>query len=169
MNIIVYNSIKILCLILQLRSKESACRAGDTVIPGQVEVKVKVAQACPTFSDPMGYSLWNSLGQNTGVSSLSLLQGISQPRNRTQVSHIAAGFFTSWVTREAVQETRVQFLGWEDLLEKGIATHSSILAWRIPQTEEPGRLQSIGLQRVRHDWATNTFTFIATIKPKNWT
>ena len=95
MNIIVYNSIKILCLILQLRSKESACRAGDTVIPGQVEVKVKVAQACPTFSDPMGYSLWNSLGQNTGVSSLSLLQGISQPRNQTQVSHIAAGFFTS--------------------------------------------------------------------------
>ena len=43
-------------------------------------------------------------------------------------------------------------------LEKGMATHSSILAWRIPWTEEPGRLQSMGSQRVRHDWATSTFT-----------
>ena len=50
-----------------------------------------------------------------------------------------------------MQETQVQSLGQEDPLEKGIATHSSILAWRIPQTEEPGGLQSIGLQRVRHD------------------
>ena len=47
-----------------------------------------------------------------------------------------------------LQETRVQFLGQEDLLEKGIATHSSILVWRIPWTEEPGGLQSMGLQRV---------------------
>ena len=46
----------------------------------------------------------------------------------------------------AMQETRVQFLGWEDPLEKEMATHSSILAWRIPQTEEPGRLQSMGSQ-----------------------
>ena len=56
----------------------------------------------------------------------------------------------------AVQETRVQSSSWEDLLEKGMATHSSILAWRIPRTKEPGGLQSIGLQRVRRDWATNT-------------
>ena len=48
-------------------------------------------------------------------------------------------------------ETQVQSLGWEDLLEKEMATHSSILAWRTPRTEEPGRLQSMGLQRVRHD------------------
>ena len=51
----------------------------------------------------------------------------------------------------AMQETRVQFLGWEDLLEKEIATYSSILAWKIPWMEEPGRLQSMGLQRVGHD------------------
>ena len=50
-----------------------------------------------------------------------------------------------------MQETRVQSLGQEDPLEKGMATHSSIPAWRIPQTEEPGGLQSMGLQRVRHD------------------
>ena len=46
---------------------------------------------------------------------------------------------------------QVQFLGWEDPLEKGIAKHSSILAWKIPWTEEPGGLQSIGSQRVGHD------------------
>ena len=56
----------------------------------------------------------------------------------------------------AMQETQVQSLGPEDLLEKGMATHSSILAWRIPCTEEPGGLQSRGSQRFRHDWATNT-------------
>ena len=54
----------------------------------------------------------------------------------------------------AMQETWVQSLGWEDLLEKRLATHSSILAWRIPWTEEPGGLQSMGLQRVGHDWVT---------------
>ena len=49
------------------------------------------------------------------------------------------------------QETRVPSLGGEDPLEKGTATHSSILAWRIPWTEEPGGVQSMGSQRVRHD------------------
>ena len=48
-------------------------------------------------------------------------------------------------------ETQVQSLGWEDPLEKEMATHSSILAWRIPWIEEPGKLQSMGLQRVSHD------------------
>ena len=54
-----------------------------------------------------------------------------------------------------MRETRVGSLGWEDSLEKEMATHSSILAWRIPWTEEPGRLQSTGSQRVGHDWATS--------------
>ena len=49
-----------------------------------------------------------------------------------------------------MQEAQVQSLGQEDPLEKGIATHSSILAWRIPRTEEPAGLQSMGSQRVRH-------------------
>ena len=51
----------------------------------------------------------------------------------------------------AIQETQVQSLGWEDPLEKEMATHPSTLAWRIPWTEEPGRLQSTGSQRVGHD------------------
>ena len=50
----------------------------------------------------------------------------------------------------AMRETWVQSLGWEDPLEKGMATHSSILTWRIPWTEEPGWLQSMGLQKVIH-------------------
>ena len=59
----------------------------------------------------------------------------------------------------AMQETWVQSLGLEHLLGKGMATHSSILAWKIPWTEKPGRLQSMGSQRVGHDLATNIFTF----------
>ena len=55
----------------------------------------------------------------------------------------------------AMWETWVQSLGREDPLEKEMATHSSILAWRIPWMEEPGGLQSTGSQRVRHDWATS--------------
>ena len=51
------------------------------------------------------------------------------------------------------QETQVQFLDWEDPLEKDMATHSSILAWRIPWTEQPGGLESIGSQRVEQDWS----------------
>ena len=56
----------------------------------------------------------------------------------------------------AVQETQIQSLGQEDPLEKGMATHSSILAWKISWTEKPSRLQSVGLQTVGQDWATNT-------------
>ena len=53
-----------------------------------------------------------------------------------------------------MQETRVRSLGWEDLLEEEITAHSSSLAWEIPQTEEPGGLQSMGSKRVGHDGAT---------------
>ena len=60
----------------------------------------------------------------------------------------------------AMQQTWVWSLGQEDPLEKGMATHSSIFAWRIPWTEEPGGLQSTGSQRVRHDRVTITFSFI---------
>ena len=54
-------------------------------------------------------------------------------------------------------ETRVRSLGWEDPLEKEMATHSNTIAWKIPWMEEPGRLQSMQLQRVGHDWATSLF------------
>ena len=58
-----------------------------------------------------------------------------------------------------MRETWVQSLGWEDLLEKAMAPHSSILAWKIPWTEEPGGLHSKESQRVRHDWVTSLSFF----------
>ena len=63
-----------------------------------------------------------------------------------------------------MQETQVWSLGQKDPLEKGMTTHSSILAWRIPRTEESGWLQSMELQTVQHDWASNTFTFSGVLK-----
>ena len=59
----------------------------------------------------------------------------------------------------AVLETRIQSLGWEDPLEEDMATHCSILAWRIPWTEGPGGLHSMGSQRVGRDSVTNTHTY----------
>ena len=69
-------------------------------------------------------------------------------------------FGASWVAQTvkslpAMRETWVRSLGWEDPLEEGMTTHASILAQRIPWTEEPGRVQFTGSQRIRHDWAMN--------------
>ena len=63
---------------------------------------------------------------------------------------------------QKMEETQVQSLGWEDPLEKEMAIHSSILAWEIPWTEEPGGLQSMGSQRVRHDLVTKMMTTTTT-------
>ena len=80
-----------------------------------------------------------------------------------EVPHVAFFFFFNYFLLKAslvaqmvknlpsMPETWVRSLGWEDPLEKGMATHSSILSWRIPGAEEPGGLQSMGSQRVRHD------------------
>ena len=59
----------------------------------------------------------------------------------------------------AMQDTRVWSLDQEDPLEKGMSTHSSILAWRIPWIEEAGRLQSMELQRIGHDWVTKNYIY----------
>ena len=65
----------------------------------------------------------------------------------------------------AMWETRVRPLGWEDPLEEGMTTPCSILAWRIPWTEEPGRLQSMGSQRVKYNRETNTPTYTDSKSP----
>ena len=82
-----------------------------------------------------------------------------------QTPHLASLVAQTVENPPAMQETRVRSLGWEDPLEKGMATHSSLLAWRIPWTEEPGGLQSRGLQRVRHDRVTKPppFTKITSV------
>ena len=72
----------------------------------------------------------------------------------THIMHIFMGFPGGSVVKNlpAKQETQVRPLGWDYPLEEGMETHSSTLAWRIPWTEEPGRLQSTGSQGVGHDW-----------------
>ena len=100
------------------------------------------------------------------VAQCSLFPCLWRPENRTTVTtridcmyaHIKKKktFLVAQMLKNlpAMWETQVWSLGWEHPLEKGMATHSSILAWTIPWTEEPTRLQSMGLQRVKHDWAT---------------
>ena len=70
------------------------------------------------------------------------------------------GFFQTVKNLPATQETCVRFLGWEDPLEKGMTTHSSILVWIISWTEEPDGLWSMRAERVEYDRVINTFTFI---------
>ena len=82
----------------------------------------------------------------------------------SQFHHFTPGLQASLVDQmgknlPATQETWVRSLDQQDPLTEVMATHSSIIAWRISWTEEPGRLWSLGLQRERQDWATNTFTF----------
>ena len=67
----------------------------------------------------------------------------------------------------ATRETWVRSLGWEDPLEKVMATHSSTLAWKIPGTEKPGRLHSMGSQRVGHDWATSLSLWKSSLDPSS--
>ena len=96
--------------------------------------------------NPLQYSC---LGESHGQSSL-------QAREQVTVSYPLQYSWASLVAQTvknppAVQETQVHSLGWEDPVEKGMATHSSFLAWKIPLTEESGRLQFMGSQRVGHN------------------
>ena len=72
----------------------------------------------------------------------------------------------NWLANAGDTRDWVPFLGQEDPLEEGRATHSSILAWRFPWTEEPGRVQVMGLQRVRHNCETHTHTHTQSVKNK---
>ena len=85
---------------------------------------------------------------------------ISKSKTYFEIIHLWTSPVTQMVKNlPTMQETWIRSQGWEDPLEKGIAIHSSILAWRIPWTEEVGELQSMESQRVGHDRAPNTFTF----------
>ena len=137
----------------------------------------------PVDRSPPGSSAHgDSPGKNTGVGCLALLQGIfptqgsnpglpnyrwilyqrsyqgSLPSTIWSLIFVLVSLVAQMVKNlPAMRETWVRSLGGEDPLEKGMATYSNILAWRIPWTEEPGGLQTMGSQRVRHDWATNTY------------
>ena len=94
---------------------------------------------------------------------ISAFWGPTSPSAKWWFSNQCTSYWASLVAQTvknlpAMQETQVRSLGQEDPLVKGEVTHPSVLAWRIPWTEEPGGLQSMGLPRVGHDWATNTHT-----------
>ena len=81
------------------------------------------------------------------------------------LAHSSVFFSLIWVLPWWVSACSAEDLGWEDPLEKEMATPSSILAWRIPWMEEPGGLQSTGLQRVGHDWATSLSLYLSALQP----
>ena len=86
-----------------------------------------------------------------------LIPGMGSPPEEG-IGYILQYSLASSVNLPATWETWVWSLGWEDSLDEGMATHSSILTWRVPWTEEPGGLPSMGLQRVRHNWETKHST-----------
>ena len=117
----------------------------------------------PIYILPIAIVLWSSFYQKAFRKhiyhgSKAFLQ-IASPFFQYQlhkyvVSHGASLLGQMVKNLPVMQEIQVQSLGWEDHLKKDMATHSSILAWRIPWMKDPGELQSMGLQRVGHDWAT---------------
>ena len=97
-----------------------------------------------------------SLKPALSLSSFTLIKRLFSSSSLSAIRMVSSAYWASLVAQlvknlHAMQETCVRFLGWEDPLEKEMATHSSILAWRIPWTGKPGRLQSTGSQRVGHD------------------
>ena len=94
------------------------------------------------------------------MSALRLLLSGCIPLFNVNMTASRASLVAQTVKRlSATHKTQVQSLGWEDPLEKEMAAHSSILAWKIPWITEPGRLPSMGSQRVRHNWATSLSFF----------
>ena len=118
-----------------MKKQIHVCSSDELLDITNLEIMIKCQDCC--------HYLLKVLGEN--ISAFSFLE---------LVSAVLCRGLPWWLTVKnlpAVQETWVQSPGQEDPLEKGMATHSSILAWLIPWTEEPGGLQSMGLQRDRHD------------------
>ena len=89
------------------------------------------------------------------------VHGVTQ--SRTGLKPLSSSSSSTGIKNTPVKQAmHVRSQGWDDRLKKGMATHSRILAWRIPWTEKPGRLQSMGWQRVPRNSATNTLTFTFT-------
>ena len=123
---------------------KTSCNVGDTSESESRSVLSGSLRPHGLYSSP------KFPGQNTGVSSLSLLQGIFPTQGLNPgLPHCRQILYQ--LSHKGSPRDADSALGREDLLEKVMATHSSIFAWRIPWIEEPGGLQSIGLQRVGHD------------------
>ena len=155
------------------------CRQGSLNRPGGGLRRRKTKSKCfSTMDHPPSVSAGSTSTDSTNCrwKILEKRNFKNVPKSKTNLPHtgnylhsIYIVFMTIWASLmaqmvknpPAVQETWVQSLGWEDPLEEGIATHSSILAWRTPWTEEPGEPQSMRSQRVGHDWATkHTYDYL---------
>ena len=134
-------------------------------------VPVPILCVCPWCVSVHGVCLSMVYFRSWCVSVHGVCPSMVHFRSRCMSTHGACvSLMTSLVAQmikclPTVWETQVQSLGWEDFLEKEMATHSSILAWKIPWMEEPRRLQSMRLQRVGHDWVTSVSS--ASIQERN--
>ena len=130
--------------ILHLRQRISCCSGPSnnqncgTTPSGSICILGITYSSCDVFLLPIYWVIWKGASFECG----------SEQERTSLVPQTVKSL-------SAVQETRVLSLGRKDPLEKEMATHSSILAWKIPWMKEPGRLQSMGSQRVWHDWATS--------------
>ena len=138
---------------------ESACSAGDPGSFLRLGRSPEKGNGNPLqyscLENPMDRGAWQATVHGV-VKSRIWLSNLTELTNcYVCLIWIGASLIPQTIKNTPVmQETWVWSLGWEDPLEKGMAAHSSILAWRIPWTEEPGGLQSMRSPRVRHDWAT---------------
>ena len=122
--------------------------------------------SCQTLCNPIDYSLPGSTVR--GISQARILErvaisfsrGSSWPRDQIHVSCTTGGFLPTELLGKPYSSSAIFQLLLYCLREKAMATHSSTLAWEIPWTEEPGRLQSMGSRRVGHDWETSLFIFM---------
>ena len=124
---------------------------------------------CPVPSGHISHCANVPLSETASLINPSKVESLRQHLHPFPISFYCSSLISIWYTFSsllaqmvnnlpAMQQTQVRSLGWEGPLEKGMDTHSSILAWRIPMSEEPGGLQSIGLQAVGHDWSNLTHT-----------
>ena len=114
--------------------------------------KIKKNQTCPAF---ITYWMNNQFQNIRSFTSTPMIFTIAN--TYTALTKLTCFVAQTVKNLPAMQETWVWSLGWDGPLEKGKATHSSVLAWRISQTEEPGRLQCMGSQRVGHDWGLTQY------------
>ena len=137
-----------------IRTESQSARLPTGVSPSLVKDTAADKRGTPRIHRSLWWPVWMALPGHTGPllqkATSPMLGNITNLPNLWQASLVAQPVKNLPVTHV----TRLQFLGREDPLEKEMATHFSILAWRIPRTEEPGNLQSMGSQRVRHDSAT---------------
>ena len=137
----------------QSKDNESTCNAGDLSL-----IRGLGRSPGRGHGNPLQYSCLENAHEQRRLAGY-IVHGVakSQTRLGDQVQHSTRTLRGASLVAQmlknlpAMQETQVLSLGREDPLEKGISTHSSVLAWKIPWTEEPGGLQSTGLQRVSHD------------------